>query len=146
MDKTLAILGALTLALIAVTSGMILSSATVGGASLNTAPPLPDNSVPPAGPAGDALALAKQFVTDDPTFKFDGLADTLEAVLVANSDPAIVAVNFTSRHAGYGNRAGLVLAQVLTPHRCLVKISGGQVVSAVMDEKWDMIGQKAIPN
>ncbi len=120
MDKTLVFFGLVTLGLIAVTAGMALMAA-------------PDNA-----------ALAKQFVMDEPTFKFDGMEGTLKVELSEGGDPAIATVEFTSRQAGYGDRTGMMLAQVLTPHECILKISGGQVQSAVMDGKWDMISQKEI--
>jgi hypothetical protein len=136
MDKTLAILGILTLALIAATAGMVIMSAPSEEAPLD---------VPQApGIHNEALTLARQFVMDDSTFKFDGIVETLKVELDESSGPVIATVDFTSRQAGYGDRSGMMLAQVLTPHKCVLKISGGQVQSAVMDGTWDMIGQKEI--
>ncbi len=120
MDKTLVFLGLVTAGLIAVAAGMALTAA-------------PDNA-----------AIAKRFVMDEPTYKFDGMEETLKVELDESCDPATATVEFTSRQAGYGDRTGMMLAQVLTPHECAIKISGGQVKSAVMDGKWDMIGQKEI--
>ncbi len=51
---------------------------------------------------------------------------------------------FDSRHAGYGDRTGQVLAQVITPHRAVVTVEEGEVTSAVMDGKWDMLRQEMI--
>jgi hypothetical protein len=149
MDKTLAILGILTLALIAATAGMVIMSAPAEEAPLDV-PPAPGNPAIPNDPTtsygihNEALTLARQFVMDDPTFKFDGIVETLKVELDESSDPVIATVDFTSRQAGYGDRSGMMLAQVLTPHKCVLKISGGQVQSAVMDGTWDMIGQKEI--
>jgi hypothetical protein len=135
MDKTLAILGILTLVLIAVTAGMVIMSVPGN-------PAVPNGPMTPYGINNEVLA--KQFVMDDPTFKFDGIVETLKVELDESSDPVIATVDFTSRQAGYGDRTGMMLAQVLTPHRCVLKISRGQVQSAVMDGTWDMIGQKEI--
>jgi hypothetical protein len=150
MDKTLAILGILTLALIAVTAGMVIMSAPAAETPFDNVPPAPGNPAIPNDPTtsygihNEALTLAKQFVMDDPTFKFDGMVETLKVELDESSDPVIAIVDFTSRQAGYGDRTGMMLAQVLTPHKCVLKISQGQVQSAVMDGTWDMISQKEI--
>jgi hypothetical protein len=131
MDKTLVILGVIMLGLVVVTAGMAI-----------TAPPA--NQAASGGTPASNETLAKQFVMDDPTFEFDGMADTLTAELDESGDPAIATVNFTSRQAGYGDRTGMMLAEVLTPHTCILKISNGQVQSAVMDGTWDMMSQKKI--
>jgi hypothetical protein len=143
MDKTLIALGILVLAAIGVTAAMVMTSPALE--SPPAVPPAPGNTVRPNDPTvmqNDKLSLAKQFVMDDATFRFDGMDDTINATLDESS--GIVTVEFTSRHAGYGDRTGLMLAEVLTPHRVILTISGGQVTSAVMDEKWDMLCQKEI--
>jgi hypothetical protein len=38
----------------------------------------------------------------------------------------------------------MMLAEVLTPHTCVLSISNSQVQSAVMDGTWDMVSQKEI--
>jgi len=148
MDKTLVILGILTLAFIAATAGMVVMWAPAAEDPLGHVPPAPGNPAIPGetsyGIRNEALTLAKQFVMDDPTFKFDGMAETLKVELDESGDPVIATVDFTSRQAGYGDRAGMMLAQVLTPHKCVLKISQGRVQSAVMDGTWDMMGQKEI--
>jgi len=110
-----------------------------------TVPPAPGNPVHPGDPKvmqNDDLTLAKQFVMDDATFQFDGIADTVTGTI--DESNGIARVEFTSRYAGYGNRTGMILAAVLTSHQAVIKISNGQVVSAIMDGTWDMIGQKTI--
>jgi hypothetical protein len=132
MDKTLVIFSILVLVFVAVTAGMVVMSA-------------PGNLAIHNGTVGsDYEALAKQFVMDDPTFEFDGMPETLNVNIGEACEPVIATVDFTSRQAGYGDRTGMMLAQVLTPHRCVIEISGGQVVSAVMDDAWDMISQKEL--
>ena len=51
---------------------------------------------------------------------------------------------FDSRQAGYGDRTGQMLAQVITPHRAVISVEQLEVVSAVMDERWDMLSQEMI--
>jgi hypothetical protein len=53
----------------------------------------------------------------------------------------VLTYNFTSSHAGYGNRTDKVTAEVITHHTIQVMIIDGNVVSAVIDEKWDEMGQ-----
>jgi len=107
---------------------------------------------PPAAPAGgqftadNAISAARQFVCAESTFRFDGMADTLKVSLnrtVAGSVFEVVA-GFTSRQAGFGDRADMMVAQVLTPHRAVITVDRGEVASAVMDGQWDMIAQKPI--
>jgi len=148
MDKTLIILGILVVVVAGVAAAMVVTSPSSQEAPM-TMPPAPGNPVHPVDPTGlqnDKLTLAKQFVMDDATFQFDGMADTMTGTIDESADPAIATVEFTSRNAGFGNRSGMMLAEVLTPHTAIVKISNGQVVSAVMDGTWDMMSQKVIAN
>ena len=146
MDKTLIVLGILFIVAAGASAAMVITSPATQEAPL-VVPPAPGNPMHPNDPTvlqNDKLALAKQFVTDEATFRFDGMADTLTATIDETTDPAVATVNFTSRHAGYGDRSGMMLAEVLTPHEATIKISNGQIVSAVMDGTWDMISQKEI--
>jgi hypothetical protein len=97
--------------------------------------------------ASGARILAEDFVRNSPTFLFDGMPETLE---VAQSVPLegqsgwTVLVNFDSSQAGYGDRTGQVLAQVITPHEAVIIVINGMVSSAVMDDSWDMLMQKPV--
>ncbi|MFC2059385.1 protease inhibitor I42 family protein, partial [Chloroflexota bacterium] len=78
---------------------------------------------------------------------YDGIEDTLKLVdtLTLRCPYCWSFIfEFDSRHAGYGDRTGQVTAQVITPHRAAITISRLEVVSAVMDEKWDMLKQTLI--
>lgn len=93
--------------------------------------------------------LAEEFVRNSPTFRFDGNQVTLE--LVETLYPEIenawqFVFRFESAHAGYGDRTGQMLAQVITPHEAVITVEGGEVKNAVMDEKWDMISQSTVEN
>jgi hypothetical protein len=90
---------------------------------------------------------AHNFVQNSSTYTFDGMSETLELVNTRGLEDASsweFTYRFESRHAGYGNREGQMLAQVITPHEAMITVENGEVKSAVMDEKWDMINQKVI--
>ncbi|MFW6151091.1 MAG: hypothetical protein ACOC6A_06115 [Chloroflexota bacterium] len=91
--------------------------------------------------------IAEEFVRNSPTFAFDGMPETLE--LVETLYPDIEGAwgfvyRFESRHAGYGDRTGQALAQVITPHEAHITVERGEVISALMDEKWDMLAQEML--
>lgn len=93
--------------------------------------------------------LAERFVRNSPTFVFDGIDGTLH--LAETLYPDIekswqFVYRFESAHAGYGDRTGQNLAEVITPHEAIVTVEQGEVKSAVMDEQWDMINQEIIDN
>ena len=91
--------------------------------------------------------IAINFVKNSPTFIFDGIEDTLELVDSEELEDTITRIytyEFQSRHAGYGDRAGQMLLQVITPHEAVITIFNGEITSAVIDEKWDMINQKML--
>lgn len=100
--------------------------------------------------------LAEEFVRNCPTFLFDGIAESLtlketKALLKEHKpgSPEMLSkvygwaftLEFESRHAGYGDRSGQALTQVITPHEAVIMVEAGEVTSAVMDGVWDMIGQ-----
>jgi len=88
--------------------------------------------------------IAEEFVRQEATFRFDGIPETLEVVnTTAIGDGWQFTIEYESRHAGYGDRSGEALLEVITPHTCLVTVENGEVVAGVMDQKWDMIEQKS---
>jgi len=108
--------------------------------------PLPMPSVEPGEVTQeDSQRIAEDFVKSSPTFTFDGIAETLELTNVdIGKCPScwVFVFNFDSRHAGYGDRTGQTLAQVITPHQVSVSVEQGDIKDAVMDDKWDMLEQK----
>jgi hypothetical protein len=91
--------------------------------------------------------IARQYVLDEPTFKFDGMEETLKlADTITLKCPYCweFVFEFDCRQPGYGDRTGLMLAQVITPHTARIEVQKGGVVSAVMDGKWDMMKQMLI--
>ena len=95
----------------------------------------------------DSRSTAEEYLKSSPTFAFDGMEDTVE--LVGNWTmrcPYCWAFEFEFQcsHAGYGDRTGQVVAQVITAHTAWIAVHRGEVVQAVMDEVWDMMEQKMV--
>ncbi|MBN1454739.1 MAG: hypothetical protein JW945_00585 [Methanomicrobia archaeon] len=93
----------------------------------------------------ESREIARVFVENSPTYQYDGFD-----LRFNRSEPLrcpccwLFVFEFTSRHAGYGNRTGQVLAQVITPHTAQVVVNQGAVTSATLDEQWDMLTQAQI--
>jgi hypothetical protein len=87
--------------------------------------------------------LAEDWIKGAPTYKYDGSGLEFVDSVQQESYPVrhVLTYKFTSSHAGYGNRSGMVTAQVITGHTVKITIVDGNVESAVIDEKWDEIGQ-----
>jgi len=99
----------------------------------------------------ESRLIAEEYVKNSPTFRFDGIPETLELVETVLFDILVsypywweFAFSFQSRHAGYGNRTGQLLAQVITTHTARITVQEGEVVRAIMDDKWDMMQQKML--
>lgn len=90
--------------------------------------------------------IARDFVQNEATFRFDGIADTLE--LTNTSELGAGSWEFTfrydSRASGYGDRTGQFLLQVITPHEAKVTAKNYKVTKAIMDNRWDMIAQRLL--
>jgi len=85
--------------------------------------------------------VAEEFVRLETTFRFDGIPETLEVTSTASVGGGWqFTIEFDSRYAGYGNRSGQMLAQVITHHITEVTVQAGLgVTKAVMDGVWDMV-------
>jgi hypothetical protein len=95
----------------------------------------------------DSLSIAQQFLKNSPTYKFDGIEETikLQETLTLRCPYCWQFIfTFDSRHTGYGDRTGQMLAQVITPHTARITIEQGKVTYAVLDNKWDMLKQEKI--
>lgn len=99
----------------------------------------------PPEPQKGSKQVAEEFVKTEATFRFDGIPETFN---LTGTKPVTGGEEFTfefdSRQAGYGDRTGKFLAQVITHHRAVVTIEAGKVKSAIMDGRWDMIRQQVI--
>jgi hypothetical protein len=108
---------------------------------LRQTPVIHDDTTP-----AEAEELAMEFVMSSPTFSFDGVPGSIEVVEVvaAESYPVqyFITIAFECSHAGYGDRTGQVLAQVITPHVMRITVSDDRVLSAVIDGVWDEVNQR----
>ena len=102
------------------------------------------------GPTGaytedNAIAAALNYLRNCPTFRFDGIPESVQVVGVETlRSPWTweVSIAFECRHAGYGNRTGKMLAQVISPHQIRAVVQRGDIVSAIIDGVWDELAQK----
>jgi hypothetical protein len=96
-------------------------------------------------PLADSQKAAEDYIKHDPTFVFDGIPDTLKLGAVYEIPDGVswmLTYNFDSRQAGYGDRTGQALAQVITPHTVVINLTNAQIISAIMDGKWNMQTQQ----
>jgi len=91
----------------------------------------------------ESRRIAEEAVKNAPTYKFDGFDlqfvsyETLRCPYCWE-----FTFSFKSRAAGYGDRTGKMLAQVITPHTIRVTVDKGRVTSLVTDQTFDEINQK----
>lgn len=115
----------------------------VGAATFMLSQPSENNSISEE----ESLEIALEYLRNSPTFRFDGIEDTLKHVKTYPLDKPHsweFIFTFESRHAGYGDRTGQVLAQVITPHTAHIIVQEGKVVSATLDDRWDIMNQSPI--
>jgi hypothetical protein len=89
----------------------------------------------------ESQQIALEFLKSSATYKFDGIEDTLtlaDTLVLRCPSCWTFVYKFDSRHAGYGDRTGEVLAQVITPHEAAITVIQGEVTDAILDGKWDM--------
>lgn len=99
----------------------------------------------PAGSREGSQRVAEEFVRLETTFRFDGIPDTLKVTSITSvGNGWEYTVEFDSKYAGYGNRSGQILAQVITHHTAEVTVQAGLVTRAVMDGVWEMINQRTV--
>jgi hypothetical protein len=116
-------------------------------ACTNSEPVIPQ--LPDAISKQESQEIAYEYVRNSPTFVFDGIDETLKLIntLTISIPEAWTHVfQFDSRHAGYGDREGQVLAQVITSHEVSITVEKGEVVYASIDNKWDMLNQEELIN
>jgi hypothetical protein len=95
----------------------------------------------------EAERIARTWIENSPTYSFDGFDLKLESHEIFKSIPEqhSLIYTFTSRQGGYGNRTGQITTQVITPHKIEIIVSGGNVISAVIDGEWDELSQQPVP-
>ena len=95
----------------------------------------------------ESLTIAREYTKNCPTFKFDGMEETLKHISTLTLRCPYCwqfEFQFESRHSGYGDRTGQILTQVITNHTVTITVQEGEVGSAIMDDKWDMIKQELV--
>ena len=105
---------------------------------------------PLTGPVGSSASIqvAEEFVRNSPTFRFDGIEETfeLESSREIKYCPGCYEYTFyfESKHPGVGDRTGIKLRDIVSPHRVVVNLTyETNVVMGVMDDSWD-IGRQLI--
>jgi hypothetical protein len=112
---------------------------------------VPFNNVGQGSPSENAvteeesLDIAREFVLNSPTYRFDG-ENLVHVETLALRCPSCwqVVFKFTCRHAGYGDRSKLKVLQVITEHTAVITVVEGEVTEAVLDGTWDMVNQEVI--
>jgi len=95
----------------------------------------------------DSCSVAEDFVRNSPTFRYDGIEETLVLTAVNTLRCPYCwefVFEFDSRHSGYGDRTGQILAPVITRHTAKVVVVEGEVTYGVLDGQWDMLAQAFI--
>lgn len=100
--------------------------------------------------SSEEIALA--YLKNAPTYKFDGISHSVKVVECWQAQTFVypsfwqVSIEFDCAHAGYGDRTGQFLAQVITSHKITIHVTEGKVSMAIIDDMWDEMTQKMIQN
>ncbi len=92
--------------------------------------------------------IALNWLINAPTYKFDGIVGSVKVVdswiAMTFAAPGFwgVEIEFDCLHAGYGDRTGQILAQVITRHRAIIHVTEGVVTLAQIDNQWDELNQR----
>ncbi len=96
----------------------------------------------------ESRRIAEDYLRNSPTFTFDGMEDTLSLVETHTMLCPYCwefEFEFQCLHAGYGDRSGQAVAEVITPHTARILVQEGQVLGATIDGVWDMMKQEMLP-
>jgi hypothetical protein len=87
--------------------------------------------------------IAEDWIQGAPTYAYDGSGLTLVNLTPLESIPPRnqLTYRFTGSHGGYGNRTSTVTDLAITPHTIVVTVTDRNVDSAVIDDRWDEMGQ-----
>jgi len=122
---------------------IIMASLTFGACS-GPEEPEPTITTPAAVTEEESQQKALDYLKNSPTYKFDGMSETVkltETMVLKCPSCWTFIYTFDSRHGGYGDRTGQMVTQAITPHEAAITVIYGDVTSAVMDGKWDMMMQ-----
>jgi len=101
------------------------------------ATPQPPAVLAPAPTLFDiANGSAHSFALESQTYAYDGSGLSLRNYSAANGLFGFT-YTYVSSHSGFGNRSAYSLAQMQTPHTLVMRVSGEDVTSAVLDGAYD---------
>lgn len=92
---------------------------------------------------GNAI-IATNFVKNEATYKFDGIPETFKLTYTNQTCPSYCwefDFEYQSGNSGYGDRKN-ARDGVITNHSARITMEKGTILSAVLDNRWDMMGQK----
>lgn len=92
----------------------------------------------------DAYDAALQFAKITPTYAFDGMNIASKKNETLGGGKYNFTFAFSSRQGGYGNRAGQMLTDAITPHTLVVTVGSDKIIGAVTDGKYDEMKRKMI--
>jgi len=82
---------------------------------------------------------------NSPTYVFDGYGLALDSIKPMDCDKCYeLSFWFNSRHAGYGDRVNMVLAQVMTAHKMIIRINNCEIMEAITDGQFDELKSEPI--
>jgi len=95
--------------------------------------------------------VAKNWILEkSSTYKFDGYDLSLSKSKELDCENCYEFIFwFNAKHAGYGDRSDMLLAQVITPHTIIIKTENSEIVSSITDEKYDEMRMnflESVPN
>lgn len=98
---------------------------------------------------GEYKGIVEDFIRTDATYVFDGVQGSIKFLKSEpGSTSSFRSVEYTYQyktgHPGHGDRAGKVLAQVITEHNALLVVDTrqGKVIGAICDQDWDMVNDR----
>lgn len=93
----------------------------------------------------ESKKIAESFVINSLTYSSDGSNLRLIDSNKLRCDNCFIFVfEFTSSHAGFGDRSEKVIAEVVIEHVISVIVQNDEVVQAIIDNRWNEIKQKPI--
>ena len=110
--------------------------------------PDPPTATPVPYTVTQSNRIAQEWLRQAPTYAFDGIAKSLtltHATLLRCHGCWDLTYTFTSAHAGYGDRTGQQLAQVIASHEAVLTVEQYAVTAAVLDGRWDELAQQPLP-
>ena len=111
----------------------------------------------PEGIERRVMNISTDYIKDSPTFMFDGIEETLELeqFMIRETSPPqyVLTYNFNSRYAGYGDRFGQAVADVITAHRAMIILTvelvengvSYEIDAAHIDGQWNILEQEFFP-